>query len=141
MPAALKAWIDNVVRVGKTVDFDPSRHDDPYIPRLSDRPRQAVVLSSRGGHGFDPGGELAHMNHLEPAIATALGFIGIPTVHSIAVEHQETGGEPLAASLATAEKRLDQLVDALLEDSAAIAETRSPPISSEPADVPRVSPA
>lgn len=114
MPAALKAWIDNVVRIGRTVDFDPSRPDTPYIPRLADRPRDAVVLSARGGHGFDAGGELAHMNHLEPSLATALGFIGIDRMHRIAIEHQETGGAELAASIAAAEARVDRLVDELL---------------------------
>lgn len=122
MPASLKAWIDNIVRIGKTVDFDPSRPDDPFIPRLSDRPRHAVVLSSRGGHGFDPDGELAHMNHLEPSLATALGFIGIPALQTIAVEYQEDGGEKLATSLAEAEGRVDHLVDALLAKTAARAE-------------------
>lgn len=114
MPAALKAWIDNVVRIGRTVDFDPTHPDDPYVPRLKDRPREAVVLSSRGGHGFDPGGTFAHMNHLEPALRTALGFIGIDTLHSIAIEHQESGGELLARSIALAERKVDQLVDGLL---------------------------
>lgn len=113
MPAALKAWIDNIVRIGRTVDFDPSRPDDPYVPRLNDRPRQAVILSSRGGHGFGPGGALAHMNHLEPSLKTALGFVGIDRIHSIAIEHQEAGGNLLAASISTAERRVDELVDAL----------------------------
>lgn len=120
MPASLKAWIDNVVRVGRTVDFDPANPDEPFIPRLNDRPRQTVVLSSRGGHGFDPGGEFAHMNHLEPALHTALGFIGIDTLHTIAIEHQESGGELLARSITAAERRVDRLVDSLLSASGAM---------------------
>jgi FMN-dependent NADH-azoreductase len=113
MPAALKAWVDNVVRIGRTFDFDPGQPESPYVPLLRDRHREAVILSARGGHGFGPGGELAHMNHLEPALRTILGFIGIGTVHAIAVEHQEDGGERLAASLATAEARVVELVGAM----------------------------
>lgn len=113
MPAALKAWVDQVVRIGRTVDFDPSNHDDPFIPRLADRLRQAVVLSSRGGGGFEPDGALAHMNHLEPSLKTALGFIGITTVHTIAIENQEAGGETLAASIAEAERKVSALVERL----------------------------
>lgn len=110
MPAVLKAWVDNVVRIGRTFDYDPGQPDSPYVPLLRDRHREAVILSARGGHGFEPAGELAHMNHLEPALRTVLGFIGIDTVHAVAVEHQEDGGELLAASLAAAEARVTELV-------------------------------
>ena len=114
MPAALKAWVDLVVRMGRTVDYDPTTPEDPFTPLLADRPRQAVILSSRGGVGFEPGGELAHLNHLEPHLKTVLEFIGITRIHTIAVENQEAGGELLAASVATAEQRLTRLVAELL---------------------------
>ncbi|MDF0750753.1 NAD(P)H-dependent oxidoreductase [Marinobacter sp. 71-i] len=116
MPAALKAWVDQVVRMHRTVDYVPSEPESPFIPLLADRPRHAVILSSRGVGGFDPGGEMAHMNHLEPAITTVLEFIGITNVHSIAVEHQEDGGELLKASVKEAERRVDELV-VQLQDS------------------------
>lgn len=115
MPAALKAWVDLVVRMGRTVDYDPSRPDAPFTPRLADRPRHAIILSSRGGAGFEPGGELAHMNHLEPGLSTALEFIGITRIHRVAIEHQEEGGEQLAASIAAAERQVDALIGRLQE--------------------------
>ena len=121
MPAALKAWVDQVVRMGRTVDYDATRPDDPFTPRLADRPRHAVILSSRGGAGFGPGGELAHLNHLEPGLSTALEFIGITRIHRIAIEHQEEGGERLAASVREAEQQVDALVERL--QSAAAIET------------------
>lgn len=110
MPAALKAWVDQVVRLGRTVDYDPSKPDDPFTPRLADRPRHAVILSARGGVGFNPGEALAHMNHLEPQLTTVLGFIGITHIHTIAVENQEAGGELLAESVKEAEQQVDALV-------------------------------
>ena len=114
-PAAFKAWIDQVVRIGETFDHDPSLAD-PYVPLLADRPRRAVLLSARGGHGFDAGGDMHAMNHLDPAVASALGFLGIAPVHSIAVEHQEDGGDLLARSVAQAEVRVDTLVDQWLRE-------------------------
>ena len=115
MPAALKAWVDQVVRMGRTVEYDPSTPEDPFTPLLADRPRHAVILSSRGGVGFEPGGELAHMNHLEPGLTTVLEFVGITNVHSIAIENQEEGGDALAESIAVAEQRVDALVARLQE--------------------------
>ena len=110
MPAALKAWIDQVVRPGRTVDVDESNPLDPYVPRLADRPRHAVILTARGGIGFGVGGEMAHMNHLEPNLITARGFIGITQVHQIAIEGQEVGGELLAESVAQGLNKVDALV-------------------------------
>lgn len=110
MPAALKAWVDQVVRAGRTVDIDTSNPLDPYVAKLADRPRHLVILSARGGIGFDPGGEMAHMNHLEPSLITALEFIGITRVHQIAIEGQEFGGELLATSVAQAMGKVDALV-------------------------------
>lgn len=113
MPAALKAWIDQVVRAGRTVEFDDTNPIDPYIPKLTDRTRHAVVLTARGGVNMAPGEEMAHMNHLEPHLATALAFIGITRVHYIAIEGQEVGGEVLANSVGAAIQKVDTLVEEL----------------------------
>jgi len=113
MPAALKAWIDQIVRPGRTIEVDDSNPLDPYVAKLADRPRHAVILSARGGVGFGPGGEMAHMNHLEPNLITALGFIGITRVHQIAIEGQEAGGDVLAQSVAQATRQIDALVTEL----------------------------
>ncbi|WP_301359784.1 FMN-dependent NADH-azoreductase [Stutzerimonas nitrititolerans] len=110
MPAALKAWVDQVVRLGRTVEVDETKPIDPYVPLLAERPRHAVILTARGGVGFGAGGEMAHMNHLETSLATALEFIGITRIHQIAIEGQEVGGELLAASVAQAQRRVDVLV-------------------------------
>jgi FMN-dependent NADH-azoreductase len=113
MPAALKAWIDQVVRLNRTVGFDDSNPLDPYVPLLAERPRHAVILTARGGIGFNPGEAMAHMNHLEPNLVTALNFIGITRIHQIAIEGQELGGELLANSVAEAQRQVDALVKEL----------------------------
>lgn len=122
MPAPLKAWVDGIVRIGRSVAFEPSREDDPYVPLLGDRPRRVVLLSSRGGFGMDEGGPLAHMNHLDSHLRTALGFIGIHDLRGVAIENEEFGGGRLAASVAAAQSKVDRLVDALLTeiDAAAV---------------------
>ncbi|MCC5883611.1 MAG: NAD(P)H-dependent oxidoreductase [Halomonas sp.] len=123
-PAALKAWIDNIVRMGRTVDFDLTYGAHPhlplehYVPLLADRPRHTVLLSSRGGYDFGPGRPLAELNHLEPSVRTALQFIGIGGFHDIAIEHQEEGGEALAASTESALARIDQLIESLQRELA-----------------------
>jgi FMN-dependent NADH-azoreductase len=103
MPSALKAWFDQVIRVGRTFSFDLRRGDWPIEPVLSGK--RLVVLSARGEFGFAPGGVRAHLNQLDPHIATCARYIGVApeAVHTIAVEYQEFGDDRHAASLTAAE--------------------------------------
>jgi FMN-dependent NADH-azoreductase len=114
VPAQFKAWIDNIVRVGRTFGFDRSRGAVPYWPMLAEMDKRVVLLGARGDHGYDAGGRIAHLNHTESSVRSALGYIGITEVFEAAVESDEFGGEQLAQSLRRAEQRVDDLVDALL---------------------------
>ena len=116
-PAAFKAWIDQIVRVERTIYFDPANIDHPVGPLLNDRPRHAVILSSRGGFGLGAGGPLAHLNHLEASVRTALELIGIAHFHEIAIEYQEEGGERLDASVRDALAEVERLVARLQRDA------------------------
>lgn len=118
VPSGFKAYIDNIVRVGRSFGFDRAREGEPYWPLLDERPRTLVLLSSRGDYGYGPGGRIDTMNHVEPAVRTAFGYIGITDVRSVAVEYDEFGGERLAASLQEAEAAVDALVDTLLAERA-----------------------
>ncbi len=108
MPAQLKAWVDQVVRVGRTFSFDPARPADPYRPLLAGK--SVVLVTSRGDRGFDPGGPLAHLNHLDAHLATVCGFIGITHVATVAVESDEWADAHLAHSRAAAERAIERLV-------------------------------
>jgi FMN-dependent NADH-azoreductase len=113
-PAQLKAWIDNVVRVGRTFGFDRARQGEPYWPLLADHGKTLVILSARGDHGYAHGQRLAHANHLEPGLATPLGYLGVTDVHGAAIEYDEFADARLAASILAAEAAVDELVDRLL---------------------------
>lgn len=64
-------------------------------------------------YGYGTGGRLEAMNHVEPSIGTAFGYIGITRVHAVAVEYDEFGGERLARSLDEAERDVDRLASRL----------------------------
>ncbi|ROO24418.1 FMN-dependent NADH-azoreductase [Salinisphaera orenii] len=113
MPAPLKTWVDQVVRIGRTVDIDETNPSETYIAKLADRERHVVVLAARGGMNMATGEEMAHMNHLESLLASAFVFIGITRMHTVATEGQEAGGEVLAKSIADATRKVERLVDEL----------------------------
>lgn len=120
VPSPLKAWIDNIVRVGRTFGFDRSRQGLPYWPMLPPG-KQLVVLSARGDGGYGPGGALENANLVEASIRVPLAYIGVSDFHVIAVEWDEFADERVAASLLAAEARLDALVDGLAGDRAVLA--------------------
>ncbi|MCE9665525.1 NAD(P)H-dependent oxidoreductase [Halomonas sp. M5N1S17] len=113
VPAGFKAYIDNIVRVGRTFGFDRSRQGLPYWPMLTDMHKRLVILGARGDYGYEAGERIAHANHVEPHIRTVFGYLGIENVHGIAVEYDEFGDERLKASLAQAERRIEALVEEL----------------------------
>ncbi len=120
VPSGFKAYIDNIVRVGRTFGFDRTRQGEPYWPLLAERRSTLVLLGSRGDYGYESGARLAAMNHVEASVRTAFGYIGITDVRAVAVEYDEFGGERLAGSLRQAEEALDQLVDQLAAERAAL---------------------
>ncbi|SLN66592.1 FMN-dependent NADH-azoreductase [Oceanibacterium hippocampi] len=114
MPAQFKAYIDNIVRVGRTFGFDRAREGEPYWPLVTDG-KTLVILSSRGDYGYEPGERLENMNHVEGGIAVPFGYIGITDVHSVAIEYDEFADARLQASIESAEKKIDALVRRLAE--------------------------
>jgi FMN-dependent NADH-azoreductase len=116
-PAQFKAYIDNIVRVGKTFGFDRSRTGDPYWPLLAEQGKRLVILSSRGDYGYEPGERIADRNHVEASVRTAFAYIGITQSWSVAVEYDEFGDERLLASIERAEQELDRLVQRLTRSS------------------------
>lgn len=109
VPAPLKAWIDNVVRVGRTFGFDRTREGAPYWPMLAPGKR-LVILGARGDGGYGPGGPLAEANLVEASLRVPLAYMGITDVWSVAVEWDEFADARVAASLRRAEADIEALV-------------------------------
>lgn len=84
IPAPLKAWIDQVVRVGKTVLFAAS------CPQGILKGKKVYVVTSRGG-AFRPGTATERFDYQEPYLRHILGFIGLTDVTFIHAENQKPG--------------------------------------------------
>ncbi|SFC90281.1 FMN-dependent NADH-azoreductase [Bosea sp. CRIB-10] len=121
LPAQLKAWVDNVVRVGVTFGFDRSRQGEPYWPMLP-AGKRLFILSSRGDYGYDPGGRLGDINLVERGLSVPMSYLGLTQTHSIAIEYDEFGDERLRASISAAEAAVDALVAELARNAAEVVE-------------------
>jgi FMN-dependent NADH-azoreductase len=87
MPAVLKAWVDRVIRIGKTFTFDRARGDYPLEPIFSGK--TLVALTSKGEFGFSKGGIREEMNHLDGHIEAVAHYLGLSDRHFIHSEFQE----------------------------------------------------
>jgi FMN-dependent NADH-azoreductase len=82
--APLKAWIDQIVRAGRTVLWSASGAEGVL------KGKKVFVLTSRGG-SFRPGSPTAQYDHQEPYLRHILGFIGLSDVTFIHAENQKPG--------------------------------------------------
>jgi FMN-dependent NADH-azoreductase len=111
VPAQLKAYIDQIVRIGKTFAFDLNDAAGPYRPLLTTKP--VIIIASAGDGSLHPGGSLAHLNFLEPHLTTVLNFIGLSDISFVRAGYDEYKDDRFKQSLAAAELAVDQLVDQL----------------------------
>lgn len=119
LPAQMKAWVDNIVRVGRTFGFDRSRPGEPYWPMLSGK--RLVTLGARGDWGYQPGERLAGLNHVEPHLQTVFRYLGVTDAAAIAAEYDEFADERIQQSLQAAEAEIDRLVARMTEEAQAAA--------------------
>lgn len=111
MPAALKAWFDQVVRINRTFSFDLARGDRPLQPLMNGK--TLVLLTSWGEFGFEPGGINDGSGHLVPHIRTASRYLGVESIEHIGVQFQEFGDYRYEASMAAAFDAIPELVNRL----------------------------
>ena len=108
MPAVLKAWFDQVIRINKTFSFDLARGDFPIEPIMSGK--KLVLISSSGEFGFEIGGIREKMNHLGPHVETISKYLGVEEFYEIKSEYQEFADERHQKSLKAAYSDIDNLI-------------------------------
>jgi FMN-dependent NADH-azoreductase len=78
VPSVLKAWIDQVLRVGRTILTGP----DGKVGALTDRPVFIAVASG----GVYSGEGANQPDFLTPYLSTALGCIGLTSLHFVPLQ-------------------------------------------------------
>jgi FMN-dependent NADH-azoreductase len=101
IPSSLKAWIDQIVRLGKTVGYGPNG------PQGLLANKKVVVITSRGGD-YEKGTPKQAFDFQEPYLRHILGFIGLTDVTFIHAEKQAR--EEAAVSFAAAAERIGGIV-------------------------------
>lgn len=99
VPSSLKAWIDQVVRIGKTFGYGPKG------PQGLLGKKKVFVITARGG-AYEKVTAREAWDFQEPYLRHILGFLGLTDVTFIHAENQV--GEKAGTSLAVAAGRIDE---------------------------------
>lgn len=110
VPSSFKAYIDQIVRIRRTFDFDPGDQQQPYKPLVHGK--RIFIIVATGDAGYENGGRLAGLNHLDPYLRTLFRFIGVTDLTFVYIGNDEFGGERLANSLLHARARIAELASA-----------------------------
>ena len=111
VPAQLKAWIDQIVRPGRTFVVEPQA-DGTNIYKGLAAGKKIFIVTSRGGGGYGAGEAMAGLNHQDSFLETVLGFIGITDVEFIHVNNTAKGDEAVRESVGSARRKIQQTLTA-----------------------------
>jgi len=76
--ASLKAWIDQVVRIGRTVRTDAPSGVPSYVGLA--KGKKVTIITTRGGADLGPEEPMAQFDAQVPYLKQLLGFIGITDI-------------------------------------------------------------
>lgn len=102
IPSTLKAYIDQIVRAGRTFALGPNGYEGLV------KGKKALFITSSGG-SFLPGTPFAAYNFQEPYLRAIFGFLGITDVSFVVADSMNQGEDAAKASRAKAEATLKEL--------------------------------
>jgi FMN-dependent NADH-azoreductase len=109
IPSALKAYIDQIVRVNKTFLFDAANMQYPYSGLLKNK--VLFLLLSRGDQGYEKGGYNEHMNFQDPYLRTVFNVMGIEEIRTIAINGISYGPTKTQKPIESSHKELKEMID------------------------------
>ncbi len=102
IPSCLKAWVDHVLRIGRTFSASP----EGKRGLLADRPVYIAVASG----GFYAGAKANQPDFVTPYLQAALGTMGLHALHFFALQGMVFGHERVAQAWGEATAALDAVL-------------------------------
>lgn len=106
VPAVLKAWVDQIVRIHRTFASTPGGK----VGKLHDRPAWLVVASGGWFSGPSPTGAPAQPDFLTHYVRAVLNTVGIFDIHILTLEGVTRGAAMVDAAFAQARAALDRVL-------------------------------
>jgi FMN-dependent NADH-azoreductase len=102
IPSTFKAYIDQIVRAGKTFAVGPNGYEGLV------KDKKALFITSSGG-AYLPNTPMAAYNFQEPYLRVIFGFIGVTDVQFVAADSLNMGEDAARHSREKAENALKEL--------------------------------
>jgi FMN-dependent NADH-azoreductase len=102
IPSTFKAYIDQIVRAGKTYAVGPNGYEGLV------KNKKALFITSSGG-AYTPGTPMAAFNFQEPYLRVIFGFIGLTDLQFIGADNLNQGEDTAKQSREKAENALKEL--------------------------------
>jgi FMN-dependent NADH-azoreductase len=103
IPSTFKAYIDQIVRAGKTFAVGPNGYEGLV------KDKKALFITSSGGSYYS-GSPMASYNFQEPYLRAIFGFIGVTDVQFVPADSLNMGEDAAKLSREKAEGNLKELV-------------------------------
>jgi len=102
IPSTFKAYIDQIVRAGKTFAVGPNGYEGLV------KGKKALFITSSGG-SFPAGSPMASYNFQEPYLRAIFGFMGVTDVQFVVADSMNQGEDAAKLSRDKAESTLKEL--------------------------------
>lgn len=102
IPSALKAWIDQIVRIGETFNFSPDSGFEGLITGT-----QAYVITASGASFSDE--NMKALDFMTPYLNTLLGFLGFTEINFFTIEGTTTDKTLFAHSKKLVQQQITNL--------------------------------
>lgn len=109
IPSALKAYLDQVIRVNETIEISAADPKNPYVGLLKNK--KLYLLLSRGNSGYGSGEYYEHMNFQSAYLKTVFNIIGIDDIHEIALNGEAFGSELFEQSMKSVYAKIDKVTN------------------------------
>ncbi len=108
IPAPLKAWIDNIVRLGRTFTMGEQRKPRVIYGLLHNK--MVVILASTGCSGYQPGGCREELNHGDKAVRAVFENLGVHAFEYVVMEGVcEDAPEEIEAKWTRSRLKIDEV--------------------------------
>jgi len=109
IPSALKAYIDQIVRVNETWKFNSANMQNQYIGLLKNK--TVFLLLSRGSEGYEKGGFNEHMDFQSNYLKTVFNIIGVSNIHMVTINGESFDAEKFKESIDKSHQNVKELIE------------------------------
>ncbi|MGB5635059.1 MAG: NAD(P)H-dependent oxidoreductase [Waterburya sp.] len=107
VPSALKAWIDQIVRIGDTFAYDGKNFTGLVTVK------RAYIICAYGASGYTDDGAFSALNFLEPYLKNLFSFLGIPEIQIFNIQATTADEATVVGHTEQVEKEIDGAISIL----------------------------